>query len=99
MVNSFAGHSSDVITRGPGAMDGETTALARVLKRDRHIVIGGLVFVSLVSWLYILTVAGMGAIAWATEGAAPSLRLEWAPAYGGLLDRKHDGEGKSEALR
>src|SRR3546814_19572058 len=74
MVNSFAGHSSDVITRGPGAMDGEPTALERVLKRDRHIVIGGLVFVSLVSWLYILTGAGMGEIAWATDGAAPGLR-------------------------
>src|SRR3546814_12893199 len=66
-------------------MDGEPTALERVLKRDRHIVIGGLVFVSLVSWLYILTGAGMGEIAWATEGAAPSLRLAWTPAYAGPL--------------
>src|SRR3546814_1939194 len=27
----------------------------------------------------------MGEIAWATEGAAPSLRLAWTPAYGGLM--------------
>jgi predicted metal-binding membrane protein len=66
-------------------MDGEPTALERVLKRDRHIVIGGLVFVSLVSWLYILTGAGMGEMASAKEGAALSMRLAWTPGYGGLM--------------
>ena len=40
-------------------MDVGSPGLERVLKRDRQIVIGGLVFVSLASWLYILTGAGM----------------------------------------
>ena len=42
-------HSADV----------EPPGLERLLKRDRHIVIGGLVLVSITSCLYVLTGAGM----------------------------------------
>jgi predicted metal-binding membrane protein len=66
-------------------MAGEPSSLEEVLKRDRHIVIGGLVFVSVVSWLYILTGVGMGEMASATEGAASAMRRAWSPAYGGLM--------------
>jgi predicted metal-binding membrane protein len=64
-------------------MDAESPGLERVLKRDRHIVIGGLVFVSLASWLYILTGAGMdsGETASISGSAMITMKLTWTPAY------------------
>lgn len=67
----------------PDDIGSEPSALERILRRDRHIVIGGLVFVSLTSWLWILTGAGtdMGEMASTPGGAAPTMRLAWTPAY------------------
>lgn len=68
-------------------MGSEPSALERILRRDRHIVIGGLVFVSLTSWLWILTGAGtdMGEMASTPGGAALTMRLAWTPAYVALM--------------
>ncbi len=68
-------------------MDAESPGLERVLKRDRQIVIGGLVFVSLASWLYILTGAGMdtGKMAPMSGGAMLTMRLTWTLAYFALM--------------
>ena len=68
-------------------MDVASPGLERVLKRDRHIVIGGLVFVNLASWLYILTGAGMsmGEMASMSGGAMMTMRLAWTPAYFALM--------------
>jgi predicted metal-binding membrane protein len=68
-------------------MDVGTPGLERVLNRDRQIVIGGLVFVSLVSWLYILTGAGMdsGKMAPMSGSDMLTMRLAWTPAYFSLM--------------
>lgn len=68
-------------------MDGEPSALERILRRDRQIVVGGLVFVSLASWLYILTGAAtdMGEIASAPDGTTGTMRFAWTPAHLGLM--------------
>lgn len=68
-------------------MGSEPSALERILRRDRHIVIGGLVFVSLTSWLWILTGAGtdMGEMASTPGGATLTMRLAWTPAYVALM--------------
>jgi predicted metal-binding integral membrane protein DUF2182 len=68
-------------------MDGEPSALERILRRDRQIVVGGLVFVSLASWLYILTGAAtdMGEIASAPDGITGAMRFAWTPAHLGLM--------------
>lgn len=59
-------------------MDAKMSALERSLKHDRHIVIGGLVLVSLASWLYILTGAGM-------KMGEMAARFVWTPAYFALM--------------
>lgn len=68
-------------------MDADSTALERALKRDRHIVIGGLVLVSLASWLYILTgaVMEMGETAAMSGSATMAMRFAWTPAYFALM--------------
>jgi predicted metal-binding membrane protein len=68
-------------------MDVEPSGLERLLKRGRRIVIGGLVFVSVASWLYILTGAGMdmGEVAAMPGGDMKALRSAWTPAYFGLM--------------
>ncbi len=64
----------------------ETPALDRVLKRDRQIVVAGLVAVSSASWLYILSGAGM---AMETPGPAMTgmtvMAPAWTPAYFALM--------------
>ena len=57
----------------------ETSALEAVLKRDRAVVITGLVAVGTVSWLYILAGAGMEMEMPADTMMA--LTPEWTPAY------------------
>ena len=68
-------------------MDVGSPVLERILKRDRQIVIGGLVFVSLASWLYILTGAGMdtGKMTPMSGGAMLTMKLAWTPAYFTLM--------------
>ena len=68
-------------------MDAESPGLERVLRRDRYIVIGGLVFVSLASWLYILTGAGMdtGEMSSISSGAVMTMKLTWTPSYFALM--------------
>ena len=68
-------------------MDVGSPVLERILKRDRQIVIGGLVFVSLASWLYILTGAGMdtGEMTPMSGGATLTMKLAWTPAYFTLM--------------
>lgn len=68
-------------------MDVGSPVLERILKRDRQIVIGGLVFVSLASWLYILTGAGMdtGEMTPMSGGAMLMMKLAWTPAYFALM--------------
>ena len=68
-------------------MDVKSPALEQVLKRDRQIVIGGLVFVSVASWLYILAGAGMdmGNMAPMSGAAMMTMRLAWTPAYFALM--------------
>jgi predicted metal-binding membrane protein len=68
-------------------MNVEPPGLERLLKRDRHIVIGGLVFVSVASWLYILTGAGMdmGEMASKSGGDVMAMKPAWTPAYFGLM--------------
>jgi len=68
-------------------MDAESPGLERVLKRDRLVVIGALILVSLASWLYILTGAGMdtGEIAPMSGGALLTMRPAWTPAYFALM--------------
>jgi predicted metal-binding membrane protein len=65
----------------------ESPAFERVLKRDRHIVIGGLVIVGLASWLYILTGAGMdmGEKSTMSGGAITTMTSAWTPAYFALM--------------
>jgi predicted metal-binding membrane protein len=65
----------------------ESPAFERVLKRDRHIVIGGLVIVGLASWLYILTGAGMdiGEMSTMSGGAMTTMTSAWTPAYFALM--------------
>lgn len=55
----------------------------RILKRDRFIVIGSLVFVCLVSWLYILSGAGMDTpgMASSSSSAMIMMKLTWTPTY------------------
>jgi predicted metal-binding membrane protein len=73
-----------------------TTALEVVLKRDRAVVIGGLVAVITVAWIYTLTGAGMDMSAFEMTAitAAPSAQgttmgamtpLAWTPAYAVLM--------------
>jgi len=68
-------------------MDAESPGLELVLRRDRYIVIGGLVFVSLASWLYILTGAGMdtGEMSSISSGAVMTMKLTWTPSYFALM--------------
>jgi predicted metal-binding membrane protein len=68
-------------------MDGEPSTLERILRRDRQIVVGGLVFVSLASWLYILTGAAtdMGEMASVADGTTGAMRFAWTPAHLGLM--------------
>jgi predicted metal-binding membrane protein len=68
-------------------MDVEPPGLERLLKRDRRIVIGGLVFVSVASWLYMLTGAGrdMGEVVAISGGDVLALRPAWTPAYFGMM--------------
>jgi predicted metal-binding membrane protein len=68
-------------------MNVEPPGLERLLKRDRHIAIGGLVFVSVASWLYILTGAGMdmGEMAATSGEDVMAMRPPWTPAYFGLM--------------
>jgi len=68
-------------------MDVGSPVLERILKRDRQIVIGGLVFVCLASWLYILTGAGMdtGEMTPMSSGALMTMKLTWTPAYFTLM--------------
>jgi len=65
----------------------ESSAFERVLKRDRHIVVGGLVIVGLASWLYILTGAGMdmGQMSAMSGGAMTTITSAWTPAYFALM--------------
>ena len=51
----------------------ETSILESVVKRDRAIVIAGLLTVIVLSWIYILTGAGMGMTAFEMS----SLSLPW----------------------
>ncbi len=63
-------------------LTGETSQsppLERVLKSDRFITIGSLVFVCLVSWFYILSGAGVG------MGEMVSVKSSWTPAYFALM--------------
>ena len=68
-------------------MDAKSSKLERALKRDRDIVIGGLVFVGLASWLYILTGAGMdmGRMTSMSGDAVMTMKLPWTPAYFALM--------------
>ena len=61
----------------------ESPALERLLKRDRQVVVAGLVFVSLASWLYILAGAGMEMEMPGTGMAA--MAPAWTPAYFALM--------------
>ncbi len=65
----------------------QKAGLERVLERDSHIVIGGLVFVCLASWLYILTGAGidMREMASTTRDTMMTMNLAWTPAYFALM--------------
>ncbi len=68
-------------------MDAEAPRLERVLKRDRYVVIGGLVFVGLASWLYILLGAGLDVSEMtAMPGGGPmTMSLAWTPAYFAMM--------------
>jgi predicted metal-binding membrane protein len=60
----------------------QRTSLERILKRDRFIVIGSLVFVCLASWLYILGGAGMDTPGMASSASSTMMmKLTWTPAY------------------
>lgn len=64
----------------------ETSLLASVLRRDRVIVIGGLLAVVLLSWLYLLSGAGvdmngMGDM----DMAMPMTRMPWSSGYFALM--------------
>lgn len=65
----------------------EPSVFETVVKRDRHIVIGGLVAVVVISWVYILTGAGMGMTAFqmtAITKNAPAMMMQpavWTPTY------------------
>jgi predicted metal-binding membrane protein len=63
----------------------KTPVLERVMKRDRFIVILGLILVSAASWLYILAGAGMAAEP--MPDGAPMMRIgsDWTPAYFALM--------------
>jgi len=65
----------------------QKAGLERVLERDSHIVIGGLIFVCLASWLYILTGAGMDMreMASTTRDTMMTMSLAWTPAYFALM--------------
>jgi predicted metal-binding membrane protein len=69
----------------PDGMDGELSALERILRRDRRIVIGGLVFVSLASWLYILTGAGTDVGEMASRPTGATVTITWTPTHVGLM--------------
>jgi predicted metal-binding membrane protein len=60
----------------------ETPVLEALLKRDRAVVIGGLIAVSAVSWLYILAGAEMAA---AAGGGAMTMRPTWTLGYAILM--------------
>ena len=66
-----------------------TAALETVLKRDRAIVIAGLIFVSAVSWAYVLSGAGMdmsGSETAAMSGAGAMAKpAPWTPGYAVLM--------------
>ncbi|MDP6709632.1 MAG: DUF2182 domain-containing protein [Alphaproteobacteria bacterium] len=64
-------------------MTTESPALERLLKRDRQIVIAGLVGVSLAAWLYILAGAGMemGEMPAMPSGAMMAMAPAWTPGY------------------
>jgi predicted metal-binding membrane protein len=76
-------------------MDVEAPVLERLLRRDRQIVIGGLVFVGLASWLYILLGAGMetremaampgGGATAMTPAMTPTMTPVWTPGYFALM--------------
>ena len=68
-------------------MDVESPRLERVLKRDRDIVIGGLVLVSLAPWLYILTGAGMdaGGMTSMSDDTLMTMKLAWTPTHFALM--------------
>lgn len=65
----------------------QLSILETVVKRDRLIVIGGLVAVVVLSWVYILAGAGMGMTAFemtAMSSKAPAMMMQpvtWTPTY------------------
>lgn len=65
-----------------GAADPRTT-LERVLRRDRRVVLAGLAFVSLASWLYILSGAGMGASS--SSGGPIAMSPTWTPGDSAMI--------------
>ena len=62
----------------------ETPALEAVLKRDRAVVITGLIAVGTVCWLYILAGAGMEMSA-KPGGAMLAMRSQWTLGYAALM--------------
>jgi predicted metal-binding membrane protein len=64
-------------------MVADAPTLVKVLRRDRQIVIGGLVSVCVGSWLYIIAGAGMDmdAMASTSSGAMMAMQPEWTLAY------------------
>ena len=60
-------------------MSVETAALEAVLKRDRAIVVAGLIVVSAVSWLYVLAGAGMDMHSMDMHGM--NMPTVWTPGY------------------
>jgi predicted metal-binding membrane protein len=70
----------------------DTTVLEAVLRRDRFVVIGGLVAVILVAWVWIVLGAGMGmsAVAMTQMAGMPDMdmmmeRAVWTPGYAILI--------------
>jgi len=70
----------------------DTTVLEAVLRRDRFVVIGGLVAVILVAWVWIVLGAGTGmsAVAMTQMAGMPGMdmmmeRAVWTPAYASLI--------------
>ncbi len=66
------------------------TATEAVLRRDRSIVAGGLVAITVLCWIYLLVGAGIGASPWEMSGMAPSggdgvALMRWTPVYWVLM--------------
>jgi predicted metal-binding membrane protein len=70
----------------------DTTVLEAVLRRDRFVVIGGLVAVILIAWVWVVLGAGMGmsAVAMTQMAGMPDMdmmmeRAVWTPGYAVLI--------------